>query len=142
MLKTFTIIHLNKPVLGKTFKQDQKIVLEYFENMSEEEKVSFKQTFEAEKTFSFESNQKSFTITEQLVTKIEEIKKNVQEEKFTPSVIEPSFGIGRILYSIFEHAFKMRDEKRTYFSLPPRIAPVKCSILTVMSSSEFTPTVE
>jgi glycyl-tRNA synthetase len=48
-----------------------------------------------------------------------------------PSVIEPSFGIGRILYAIFEHSFKMRDEKRTYLNLPPRIAPVKCSILTV-----------
>ena len=63
--------------------------------------------------------------------KFEEIKKNVQEEKFVPSVIEPSFGIGRILFSVFEHSFKMRDEKRTYLSLPPRIAPVKCSILTV-----------
>lgn len=36
----------------------------------------------------------------------------------------------------------MRDEKRTYLSLPPRMAPVKCSILTVMNSQEFTPVVE
>ena len=31
------------------------------------------------------------------------------EEKYIPNVIEPSFGIGRILYAIFEHSFKMRD---------------------------------
>ena len=32
-----------------------------------------------------------------------------------PSVIEPSFGIGRIMYAIFEHNFKTRegDEQRT-----------------------------
>ena len=60
-----------------------------------------------------------------MITKIEELKKNVQEEKFIPSVIEPSFGIGRVLYAIFEHSFKMRDEKRTYLSLPPKIAPFK-----------------
>ena len=32
-----------------------------------------------------------------------------------PSVVEPSFGIGRIMYSIFEHNFKVRegDEQRT-----------------------------
>lgn len=32
-----------------------------------------------------------------------------------PGVIEPSFGIGRIMYSIFEHNFRIRegDEQRT-----------------------------
>jgi glycyl-tRNA synthetase len=59
-----------------------------------------------------------------------------------PSVIEPSFGIGRILYAIFEHSFKMRDEKRTYLNLPPRIAPVKCSILTVQNMPDFAPFIE
>ena len=36
-------------------------------------------------------------------------------EEFTPSVIEPSFGVGRILYSILEHNFRVResDEQRT-----------------------------
>lgn len=31
------------------------------------------------------------------------------EEKFVPSVIEPSFGLGRILTAVFEHSFKARD---------------------------------
>jgi len=66
-----------------------------------------------------------------MIKSFEEIKKNIQEEKFVPSVIEPSFGIGRILYAIFEHSFRMRDEKRTYLCIPPKLAPVKCSILTV-----------
>lgn len=36
-------------------------------------------------------------------------------EEFTPSVIEPSFGIGRIMYSVLEHSFRERegDENRT-----------------------------
>ncbi len=36
-------------------------------------------------------------------------------EEIVPSVIEPSFGIGRVMYSVFEHNFKMRegDEQRT-----------------------------
>jgi len=36
-------------------------------------------------------------------------------EEFNPSVIEPSFGIGRVMYSLFEHNFKQRegDEQRT-----------------------------
>lgn len=36
-------------------------------------------------------------------------------EEVVPNVIEPSFGIGRIMYSIFEHTFRVRqgDEQRT-----------------------------
>lgn len=64
---------------------------------------------------------------------------NVIEEKYTPSVIEPSFGLGRILTSVFEHSFKVRDEKRTYLHLKPRIAPVKVSILPLQSDERFVP---
>lgn len=61
------------------------------------------------------------------------------EEKYTPSVIEPSFGIGRIVYCIFEHCFKVREQEasRTYFVFPPLIAPLKCSILPLMSNDEM-----
>lgn len=74
--------------------------------------------------------------------KFDIIEKTVCEEKFQPSVIEPSFGIGRILNAVFEHCFKMRDEKRTYLSLPVRVAPVKCSILTVVNTPEYKPFVD
>ena len=62
---------------------------------------------------------------------------NVSEEKYVPSVIEPSFGLGRILSSVLEHSFKMRDEKRTYLCLKPKIAPVKVSILPLQGDKIF-----
>lgn len=36
-------------------------------------------------------------------------------EEVIPSVIEPSFGLGRIMYTVFEHTFQVRegDEQRT-----------------------------
>lgn len=36
-------------------------------------------------------------------------------EEIIPGVIEPSFGIGRIMYAVWEHSFKSRpgDEMRT-----------------------------
>ncbi len=39
--------------------------------------------------------------------------KVVHVEEIVPSVIEPSFGIGRIMYSIWEHNFIVRDAQRT-----------------------------
>ena len=55
------------------------------------------------------------------------------EEKFVPHVIEPAFGIGRILQAIIEHSFNQReDPQKSYFKFSPRVAPVKCSILPVV----------
>lgn len=31
---------------------------------------------------------------------------------FTPNVIEPSFGIGRILYSLLEHSYWAREQDK------------------------------
>ncbi len=65
--------------------------------------------------------------------------RNQLEEKYTPSVIEPSFGIGRIVYCIFEHCFRIRahEASRTYFVFPPLIAPLKCSILPLIPNKEI-----
>jgi glycyl-tRNA synthetase len=54
-------------------------------------------------------------------------------EEITPGVVEPSFGIGRILYVVLEHSFRERenDEQRNYLALPPLVAPIKCSILPI-----------
>ena len=80
--------------------------------------------------------------------------------KYIPSVIEPSFGIGRILYHLLEHAFRVRpnteaaasttaaaptsatpDTKmlRAYLSLPPHMAPVKVAILPLSGQPQFVP---
>lgn len=58
-----------------------------------------------------------------------------------PSVIEPSFGIGRILYAVLEHAFRVRegDEKRVWLSVPPAMAPISCSVLLLSNNDQFNP---
>lgn len=63
----------------------------------------------------------------------------VQEEKYIPSVIEPSFGIGRIVYCVFEHCFKIRPDNatRTYFFFPPLVAPLKCVILPLLDNPDM-----
>jgi glycyl-tRNA synthetase len=75
---------------------------------------------------------------------LELAEKTQHEEKYTPSVIEPSFGIGRIVYCIFEHCFKIRahEASRTYFTFPPLIAPLKCSILPLISTDNLTSVVQ
>lgn len=58
---------------------------------------------------------------------------------FIPSVIEPSFGIGRIMYCLFEHAFYHRegDEKRTVFRFQPVVAPFKATVLPLLQKDSM-----
>ena len=80
---------------------------------------------------------KEFVLTREMISFTTETK-NTQEEKFVPHVIEPSFGIGRIIYCVFEHCFRQRaeDAQRVYFAFPPAVAPVKTSLLPLVSNSE------
>lgn len=60
-------------------------------------------------------------------------------EEVVPNVIEPSFGIGRIMYTIFEHTFQVRegDEQRTVslfideFTFGWVIVCLKCHVVII-----------
>jgi glycyl-tRNA synthetase len=45
-----------------------------------------------------------------MIKKVKELEKNVVEEKFEPNVIEPAFGLGRIITAILEHNYNIRPE--------------------------------
>jgi hypothetical protein len=49
-------------------------------------------------------------------------------------VIEPSFGIGRILYCVFEHCFYTRegDEQKAVFRFTPVTAAIKCTVFPLL----------
>jgi glycyl-tRNA synthetase len=104
--------------------------------LPEEKKAVLKTEFESNENIILNINEKKFTLDKKHISFEQKIV-NVSEEKFTPSVIEPSFGLGRILSAVLEHSFKMRDEKRTYLCLKPKIAPVKVSILPLQSDERF-----
>lgn len=55
----------------------------------------------------------------------------MSERKYVPNVIEPSFGIGRIMTGVLEHCFSVRDgdEQRTVLSFKPAVAPYKAVVL-------------
>uniref|UniRef100_A0A8B9ET71 Glycine--tRNA ligase n=1 Tax=Anser cygnoides TaxID=8845 RepID=A0A8B9ET71_ANSCY len=93
--------------------------------------------------FTVETEGKTFTLTKDMVT-VKRFQKTLHVEEIIPNVIEPSFGIGRIMYTVFEHTFRIRegDEQRTFFSFPAVVAPFKCSVLPLSQNQEFMPFVK
>ncbi len=51
--------------------------------------------------------------------------------KFLPHVIEPSFGVERLLYSTLEYSARMKED-RVILSLPPKLAPVQVAIFPLL----------
>lgn len=131
----------NKQALGKTFKKDAKAITEALS------KLSLDDIKQAEAQLAA-GDQYKLTLadgaTHELSAETIGVKhssKTIHVEEFIPSVIEPSFGIGRIMYSLLEHSFQCRegDEQRCYFTLPPLVAPLKCSILPLSNNADFQP---
>ena len=56
-------------------------------------------------------------------------------EHIMPHVVEPSFGVGRLLYTVLAHAHEedvVNDEERTFLSLPPEMAPTTVGVFPLM----------
>lgn len=61
-------------------------------------------------------------------------------EKFVPHVIEPSYGIDRILYFLLEHNYteeKKKDEEYTVLKLSPRVAPIKTGVFPLIGNENL-----
>ncbi|MEL9914875.1 MAG: glycine--tRNA ligase [Thermoplasmatales archaeon] len=58
----------------------------------------------------------------------------VDREKFIPVVIEPSFGLDRIIYTILDHSMSVREDSGyIYLRLPYEISPYDLAVLPLMN---------
>ncbi|MCE4628258.1 MAG: glycine--tRNA ligase, partial [Desulfurococcales archaeon] len=62
-------------------------------------------------------------------------KVKVSGRKYVPHVVEPSFGVERVVYVVFEHAYRVK-EGRIVLSLPRDIAPVQVAVLPLVEKDE------
>lgn len=128
-----------KPVVGKAFKKEGKIVMDYLAQMDKDAIKAFEDKLNENGKVNLTIENKEFTIEKAMIREIKRYQKEIHVRDVEPHVIEPSFGVGRIMYSVLEHNFRIRegDEQRTWLSLPPAVAPVKCSVLPLSKNKEF-----
>ncbi len=79
----------------------------------------------------------------------ETVTEEVHGENIIPHVIEPSFGIDRIMYSTLEHSYfeeemsegkeetEEEEGKRIVLRLPPEVAPVQAAVLPLLAREEL-----
>jgi len=71
---------------------------------------------------------------------IVEVTEKQTGEKFVPHVIEPSYGIDRILYFLLEHNYveeKRKEEEYTILKLNPKVAPIKAGVFPLIGDDNL-----
>ncbi|GLC40466.1 hypothetical protein PLESTB_001261900 [Pleodorina starrii] len=119
----------NNKELGAVFKKDQKAVKEALEALDKGAAMELKAKLDAGET----TKVAGFDIKPGMVD-IRKVTEKVAGRTYTPSVIEPSFGIGRIMYCMFEHCYYTRegDETRAVMGFKPLVAPTKATVFPLV----------
>ncbi|CAD6498733.1 BgTH12-04394 [Blumeria graminis f. sp. triticale] len=141
-------IDLNKKKFGPYFKKDGKVIEAAIEAtpqckreaLAEELKAKGKIFIDVESVGTGKVEISNDLISVERRTRVE----NTRE--YTPNVIEPSFGIGRILYALLEHNYWSRgsdggDEARCILSFPPVVAPTKVLLVPLSTHASLKPLV-
>ena len=107
-------IEANKAAVGKSFKKEAKEILQILADMPADGVQAAEEALKADGGFDVQVGQGSFRLTADMV-QVKRKQETLHVEEYVPNVIEPSFGIGRIMYAIFEHNFRVRkdDDQKT-----------------------------
>ncbi|KAK1980866.1 glycyl-tRNA synthetase [Colletotrichum cereale] len=140
-------VEIDKKKFGPQFKKDGKTVEAALEATTQEQREKLAKQLADNGELELEVagvGSGTVKVSKDLV-KIEFRKRVENTREYTPNVIEPSFGIGRILYSLIEHVYWNRatedggDEARGVLSFPPTVAPTKVLIVPLSANKQFQP---
>lgn len=134
----------NKALIGKQFKKDAKLICDRLAQLSLDEQTQLQSALASAGSYALATDAGATFTLDKAMVEVKSTTSTLHVEEITPSVIEPSFGIGRIMYALLEHSFRIRDgdEQRSYFALPAFVAPLKCSVLPLSTNAEFAPFVK
>ena len=140
----------DKKNLGQTFKRDAKAVENALRCADQEELANYAQTLETDgeirvHVLGLGDEQKNVVLGKDVVT-IQQTTRTESMREYTPNVIEPSFGIGRIMYSLLEQVYWYRSDDtdskaRGVLSLPLSVAPTKVLLVPLSSNPSLDPIV-
>lgn len=132
------LIKLNRGNIGRRLKEDSKIIIAYLSNYDNDTIIEMFKELKVDNPVPISINNITYNIDHDML-EIIETEKKIYTKEFYAHTIEPSFGIDRLLYAIFEHNFWAReiDVNRTILSLPDILVPYDVAILQLYNKPEM-----
>ena len=124
------IVKPNLSKFGPVFKGDAPKIKTFLESADATE---IKEVIEKKGKYKVVLDQEFELLEDHLI--FEEVQETIKGEQVVPHVIEPSFGIDRIMYSVLLHSFCSSDdeEEKDYFKFKKEIAPVQLSVFPLVN---------
>ena len=122
--------------LGPRFKAKAKAVGEALKALSAQELEASR----AGRNIRVSVDGETIEIETELV-KFESVEEEIRGEEVVPHVIEPSFGIDRIIYTVLDHSYYedfVDGEARAVLKLKSSVAPIEVAVLPLMDRKELT----
>ena len=117
---------------GPLFKGDAPKVIKALEDLDASE---VQKAFDNNENYKIEVDGKLTEISSDIVS-FSEKEEIIRGEKVYPHVIEPSFGIDRIIYSVLLHSYT-EDSDRTFLKLEKQIAPVGVNVFPLVNNDNL-----
>ncbi|MFW3145244.1 MAG: glycine--tRNA ligase [Thermoplasmatota archaeon] len=143
--RNVTIVEVDQKVLGPIFRGDSRELADIIRGMDPDHLSAIKDNgppLEIEY-----SKGKASIPPEAVSIRVEE--RTVSGEDYIPHIVEPSFGIDRLMVALLEHAYFESDrspmkeevdaEQGPYrvLKLRTRVAPIKCGVFPLMNKDEL-----
>ncbi|OVE83457.1 glycine--tRNA ligase [Natronolimnobius baerhuensis] len=120
--------------LGPEFGGDAQAVVSALETLAERDRTAFEgDTVEIDledETHELPVEKTGFAVEEQTEA----------GEHILPHVIEPSFGVDRLVYTVLHHAYRedeVAGEERTYLELEPEVAPMFVGVFPLQNDDDL-----
>ncbi len=120
--------------LGPEFGGDAGAVVEKLEELAERDRAAFDgDAVEVDldgETHEIPVERCGFSVDEETIA----------GEHIVPNVVEPSFGVDRLVYTVLHHAYREDEvdgEERTYLELDPEVAPTFVGVFPLQSDDDL-----
>ncbi|MDR2545056.1 MAG: glycine--tRNA ligase [Methanobrevibacter sp.] len=125
---------------GKKFRKDSVKIAEALKSV---DGLKVKEELESSGVYEIAIDSHNFKI-ESGDLSFEELDEEVKGEKIIPHVIEPSFGIDRIIYGLLLHSFSSvtvkedgKDKIKDYFKFTSDVSPIKVAVFPLVKKSRL-----
>lgn len=113
---------------GPLFKADAPKILDA---LKDADASQIKDSLEEKGDYILEIDGKTHHLTPDILD-FHEVEETVRGEKIYPHVIEPSYGLDRIIYSVLLHCYH-KEGDRTVLKLPADVAPVEVNVFPLVN---------
>lgn len=125
--------------ISQRYKELTQKIAKHFNNLSQSEIKEIQQTMQKENESIYIYIDNSVCVLTKDLIKIEEDINKIYYEEYYPHIIEPSFGIDRLIYATLEQNFWSRkeDSNRTVLSLPYFLAPYDVAVFQLSKNEKL-----